>query len=70
MKDANRAVERAAMNQVLPPELFSGLLAISADAVIAVDDEQRIVFFNEGAERIFNVPVVAALPDLKPLPAK
>ena len=53
MKDANRAVERAAMNQVLPPELFSGLLAISADAVIAVDDEQRIVFFNEGAERIF-----------------
>jgi hypothetical protein len=24
----------------------------------------------EGAERIFNVPVVAALPDLKPLPAK
>src|SRR6476646_6110092 len=41
------------MQQTLPPELFSGLLAISADAVIAVDDEQRIIFFNEGAERIF-----------------
>src|SRR5436309_99444 len=41
------------MQQVLPPELFSGLLAIAADAVIAVDDEQRIIFFNEGAERIF-----------------
>ena len=41
------------MQRVLPPDLFSGFLAISADAVIAVDDEQRIIFFNEGAERIF-----------------
>ena len=53
MKDAAEAANRAAMNRTLPPELFSGLLAIAADAVIAVDDEQRIVFFNEGAERIF-----------------
>ncbi len=41
------------MHRKLPPDLFSGLLAIAADAVIAVDDEQRIIFFNEGAERIF-----------------
>jgi PAS domain S-box-containing protein len=41
------------MNRTLPPELFSGLLAIAADAVIAVDHNQRIIFFNEGAERIF-----------------
>ena len=41
------------MGQVLPPDLYSGFLAISADAVIAVDDEQHIIFFNEGAERIF-----------------
>ncbi|MDQ2668563.1 MAG: PAS domain-containing sensor histidine kinase, partial [Gemmatimonadota bacterium] len=53
MKDAILAAEHAAMHKRLPPDLFSGLLAISADAVIAVDDEQRIVFFNEGAERIF-----------------
>jgi PAS domain S-box-containing protein len=53
VRDANKAVQRAAMQQTLPPELFSGFLAISADAVIAVDDEQRIIFFNEGAERIF-----------------
>lgn len=53
MRDANKAVERAAMQQVLPPELFSSFLAISADAVIAVDEQQRIIFFNEGAERIF-----------------
>jgi PAS domain S-box-containing protein len=53
MKDAIQAAAHAAMHKTLPPELFSGLLAISADAVIAVDDEQRIIFFNEGAEQIF-----------------
>ena len=53
MKDAALAARRAAMDKTLPPQLFSGLLAIAADAVIAVDDEQRIIFFNEGAERIF-----------------
>jgi PAS domain S-box-containing protein len=53
MKDALHAAEHAAMHKPLPPNLFAGLLAISADAVIAVDDEQRILFFNEGAERIF-----------------
>jgi PAS domain S-box-containing protein len=53
MREASDAVERAAMNQVLPPDLYSSFLAMSADAVIAVDEEQRIIFFNEGAERIF-----------------
>ena len=53
MKDAIHAAEHASMHRALPSNLFAGLLAISADAVIAVDDEQRIVFFNEGAERIF-----------------
>jgi PAS domain S-box-containing protein len=52
-KDANAAADRAAMHHTLPPDMFSGLLAIAADAVIAVDHEQRIIFFNEGAERIF-----------------
>lgn len=31
----------------------SGLLAISADAIISIDEDQRITLFNEGAERIF-----------------
>jgi PAS domain S-box-containing protein len=53
MRDAIDAASRAAMHHRLPPELFSGFLAISADAVIAVDEEQRIIFFNAGAERIF-----------------
>ena len=53
MRDANQAADRAAMHQKLAPDLFSGFLAISSDAVIAVDEEQKIIFFNEGAERIF-----------------
>jgi PAS domain S-box-containing protein len=52
-KNSAQAAEQAAMHRTLPAELFSGLLAIAADAVIAVDHEQRIIFFNEGAERIF-----------------
>jgi PAS domain S-box-containing protein len=53
MKDATEAAAHAAMHKTLPADLFSGLLAISADAVIAVDDGQQIIFFNEGAEKIF-----------------
>src|SRR5579883_3467203 len=32
---------------------FSGIISISADAIISVDEEQRVQVFNEGAERIF-----------------
>ena len=41
------------MNSWLPGDLFAGFLAMSSDAVIAVDEEQRIIFFNRGAEHIF-----------------
>jgi PAS domain S-box-containing protein len=53
MKDAHIAALNASMHRVLPVDLFAGLLAIAADAVIALDHQQRIIFFNEGAERIF-----------------
>lgn len=32
---------------------FSGILEIAADAIISVDESQRIVHFNRGAEEIF-----------------
>jgi len=33
--------------------VLAGMVQISADAIIAIDEEQRIIFFNTGAERIF-----------------
>ena len=32
---------------------FSGIVSISADAIISIDEDQRITLFNEGAEKIF-----------------
>lgn len=32
---------------------FSGIVSISADAIVGVDDNQRIELFNDGAENIF-----------------
>jgi len=33
--------------------VLAGIVTISADAIICVNDSQRIIFFNEGAEGIF-----------------
>ncbi len=39
----------------------SGIVSISADAFISVDEDQRITLFNEGAERIFGYSKAEAL---------
>ena len=33
--------------------VLAGIAVISADAIICIDETQRITFFNEGAEQIF-----------------
>jgi uncharacterized protein involved in exopolysaccharide biosynthesis len=61
---------------VFPKKTFFGIAGIALGIVIAgMIALTSLTFGNtvitvEGAERIFSVPVVAALPDLKPLPAK
>src|SRR3954469_15161441 len=40
---------------------FSGILAIAADAIITVDEKERIVHFNEGASIIFGYAVDDAI---------
>lgn len=50
---------------------FAGILSIAPDAVVAVDDQQKIVLFNKSAERIFGYeaaevlgePLAMLLPD-------
>lgn len=37
----------------LPEALYRGIIAISADAIVCTDRAQRIILFNNGAERIF-----------------
>jgi PAS domain S-box-containing protein len=37
----------------LAEERFSRIIAIAAEAIISVDETQRIILFNEGAEHIF-----------------
>ncbi len=40
---------------------FSGIVSISADAIISIDDEQRITIFNDGAEKIFGYSKAEAI---------
>jgi PAS domain S-box-containing protein len=40
---------------------FSGIISISADAIISIDEEQRISIFNNGAEQIFGYSQAEAI---------
>ncbi len=40
---------------------FSGIVSIAADAIISIDEQQRIVIFNKGAEAIFGFAAAEVL---------
>lgn len=46
------AVDRP-QGDIINDAILAGIATISADAIICVDDSQKIIFFNEGAESIF-----------------
>jgi PAS domain S-box-containing protein len=52
-KLARREAEGAVEALRLSEAKFSGIVSIAADAIISVDEHQRITIFNAGAERIF-----------------
>lgn len=47
------AVKRVELALKKSEARFSGIISIAADAIVSVDEEQRIVIFNDGAERTF-----------------
>ena len=49
MTERNRAEEALRLSEAK----FSGIISISDNAIISIDEEQRITLFNDGAERIF-----------------
>jgi PAS domain S-box-containing protein len=49
MRQAKRALAAAELSE----ERFSRIIGIAAEAIISVDEGQRVILFNEGAEHIF-----------------
>ena len=48
-------------NKWLIPALAGGILESAMDAIITVDDQQRVVLFNTAAEEVFGVPQAEAI---------
>lgn len=46
-------VIKGSASEAITDAILAGIVTISADAIICVDESQRIIFFNEGAESIF-----------------
>lgn len=50
---ANIQLQQARNEQQVSQLRLTNIVALAADAIISVDEEQRILIFNQGAERIF-----------------
>ena len=50
-----RVIERARAEEALrlSEAKFAGIISISSDAIVSVDEAQRIIFYNQGAEQTF-----------------
>ncbi|MBV9774073.1 MAG: PAS domain S-box protein [Gemmatimonadetes bacterium] len=58
-----RVVERTRAQEALRQSeaKFAGIISISTDAIVSVDESQRITLFNLGAEKIFGYTAAEAL---------
>jgi len=58
-----RVVERARAQEALrlSEAKFAGIISISSDSIVSVDESQRIVFFNQGAEQTFGYTAAEVL---------
>lgn len=58
---AHALVERHVARLAASEARFAGIIAIAADAIISVDEAQRITIFNSGAESIFGYTAAEVL---------
>jgi PAS domain S-box-containing protein len=58
-----RVIERARAEEALrlSEAKFAGIISISSDAIVSVDEAQRIIFFNQGAEQTFGYTAEEAM---------
>ncbi|HYO51521.1 ATP-binding protein [Archangium sp.] len=60
-REAQEEAERNAAERAASEAQFAGIISIAADAIISIDEAQRISIFNSGAEAIFGYGALEVL---------